>query len=76
MNDKWIDEHFYNAGYDSFTHHRKPGMVSPGEEYQMPRDKAKTDSVHWWLITDKWKHKIDTNEYKPLRRNKINNVAL
>lgn len=74
VSDKWVDAHFYNAGFDSFTFHRNPGMVSPGEEYQMPRDKEKTDSVHWFLILDKWKHKIDTNEYKPLQRNKMNNL--
>lgn len=65
INDEWINSHFYNAGFDNFTHHKVYGMVSPGEEYQMPRDKEKTDSVHWHLIMDKWKHKIDTNEYKP-----------
>ncbi len=70
VNDKWVDEHFYNAGFDNFTHHKVYGLVSPGEEYQMPRDKEKTDSVHWHLIIDKWKHKIDTNEYKPLRKTK------
>lgn len=28
--------------------------------------RAAYDSVHWKIILDKWKHKIDTNEYKPL----------
>lgn len=65
VDDKWVEEHFYNAGFDTFNHHKIYGMVSPGEEYQMPRDKEKTDSVHWHLILDKWNHKIDTNEYKP-----------
>lgn len=26
------------------------------------------DSVHWFKILDKWNHKIDTNEYKPLKK--------
>jgi hypothetical protein len=72
INDKWIDDHFYNAGFDNFNYHKNPGMVSEGEEYQLPRDKEKTDSVHWYLIIHKWTEKIDTNEYKPLRKNKLN----
>lgn len=40
------------------------------------KTKEQYDSTHWYIIIDKWKYKIDTNEYKPLRRNKINNVAL
>ena len=31
-------------------------------------DPAKYDSVHWFYIMDKWKHKIDTNEYKPIKK--------
>jgi hypothetical protein len=31
---------------------------------------AEYDSVHWVMITRKWKEKIDTNEYKPLRKYK------
>ncbi|TAL62217.1 MAG: hypothetical protein EPN85_03200 [Bacteroidetes bacterium] len=27
------------------------------------------DKVHWMLIMRKWKEKIDTNEYKPLKKN-------
>ncbi|MEO9218217.1 MAG: hypothetical protein ABI315_06525 [Bacteroidia bacterium] len=30
--------------------------------------KVEYDSVHWNLILEKWKVKIDTNEYKPFRR--------
>lgn len=33
--------------------------------------RAAYDSVHWKIILDKWKHKIDTNEYKPLHKSKI-----
>jgi len=40
------------------------------------KDTAKYDSVHWFYITDKWKHKIDTNEYKPLRKNKNSEAVL
>jgi len=40
------------------------------------KDSAKYDSVHWFYITDKWKHKIDTNQYKPLRKNKNSDVVL
>lgn len=72
VNDKWIDEHFYNNGFYTFGYHKNPGMISEGEEYQMPRDKAKFDSVHWYYILHKWTEKIDTNEYKPLRKNKVN----
>jgi hypothetical protein len=31
-------------------------------------NRAQYDSVHWSLIMRKWKEKIDTNEYKPLRK--------
>lgn len=31
-------------------------------------NRAAYDSVHWKIILDKWKHKIDTNEYKPLQK--------
>jgi len=58
VDDKWVDEHFYNLGWGRF------------------KDTAKYDSVHWFYITDKWKHKIDTNQYKPLRKNKNSDVAL
>lgn len=64
VSDKWVDKHFYNNGFYTFGKHRNPGMISDGEEYQMPRDKEKFDSVHWHFILDKWKHKIDTAEYK------------
>jgi len=40
------------------------------------KDTAKYDSVHWFYITDKWKHKIDTNQYKPLRKNKNSEAGL
>ena len=33
-------------------------------------NRAAYDSVHWALIMRKWKEKIDTNEYKPIKRNK------
>lgn len=32
------------------------------------KTQAQYDSVHWFKIMDKWKHKIDTNQYKPLRK--------
>ncbi len=40
------------------------------------KTQAQYDSTHWFKITDKWKHKIDTNEYKPLRKNKNSEVVL
>jgi hypothetical protein len=55
VNDKWIDAHFYDNGY-----------ALPG--WDEIKDKAKYDSVHWYIILHKWKEKIDTNEYKPLHR--------
>jgi hypothetical protein len=36
---------------------------------------AQYDSVHWFHIMDKWKHKIDTIEYKPLKK-KGDNLTL
>lgn len=39
-------------------------------------NRAAYDSVHWKIILDKWKHKIDTNEYKPLRKNIVHNSTL
>ena len=33
---------------------------------------AEYDSIHWMLIMRKWKEKIDTNEYKPQKKNKPN----
>ena len=30
--------------------------------------RAQYDSIHWMLITRKWKEKIDTNEYKPVKK--------
>lgn len=68
VDDKWIDAHFYNNGYYFIKNPKISGVVSPGEEFQMPRDKHIADSMHWDHIMDKWKHKIDTNEYKPLKR--------
>lgn len=68
VNDKWVDAHFYNNGYYFIKNPKISGVVSPGEEFQMPRDKHIADSMHWDHIMDKWKHKIDTNEYKPLKR--------
>ena len=35
-------------------------------------NRASYDSIHWMLIQRKWKEKIDTNEYKPLRKNNAN----
>lgn len=34
------------------------------------KTKVEYDSIHWMLIMTKWKEKIDTNEYKPLKNNK------
>ncbi len=39
------------------------------------RTQAQYDSTHWYKIIHKWSEKIDTNEFKPLRK-KINNPAL
>jgi hypothetical protein len=64
VNDEWVDAHFYNNGLYTFGKHKTPGMVLPGEEFQMPRDKAKFDSVHWALIIGKWKKRIDTTTFK------------
>lgn len=52
---------------DSFFYNNGYGKYSTSAQY---------DSVHWRIIMDKWKHKIDTNEYKPLQRKqfKKNNV--
>jgi hypothetical protein len=55
VNDKWIDAHFYNNGFAL-------------KGWDIIKDKAKYDSVHWYDILDKWKKRIDTNEYKPFRR--------
>ena len=30
--------------------------------------RAQYDSIHWMLIMRKWKEKIDTNEYKPVKK--------
>ena len=38
--------------------------------YGVYNTRAAYDSIHWMLIMRKWKEKIDTNEYKPVRRNK------
>ncbi|MCC6690388.1 MAG: hypothetical protein IT235_02535 [Bacteroidia bacterium] len=76
VSDEWVDAHFYNAGFYAYPHPKSPGMVSAGEEFRMPEHKNFVDSVHWFKILDKWKHKIDTNEYKPLRRKKENTPAL
>jgi hypothetical protein len=64
VNDEWVNSHFYNNGFYSFGKHREKGVVYPDEYFEMPRDKAKFDSVHWSLILDKWNHKIDTTEIK------------
>ena len=34
------------------------------------KTQAQYDSTHWDKIMRKWKEKIDTNEYKPVKRNK------
>ena len=36
------------------------------------RTKEQKDSIHWTLIRGQWKYRIDTNEYKPLRKHKYN----
>ncbi len=36
--------------------------------YDPTYTKEQSDSLHWHLIMDKWNHKIDTNEYKPLKK--------
>jgi hypothetical protein len=50
VNDKWVDDHFYQNGFGNY------------------KSKAEYDSVHWMMILQKWKYRIDTNEYKPLHR--------
>jgi hypothetical protein len=37
-------------------------------------NRAAYDSVHWTPIMKKWKEKIDTNEYKPLKKKTENSV--
>ncbi|MDO9000357.1 hypothetical protein [Sediminibacterium sp.] len=69
VNDAWVDSYFYNNAYYSFGKHRVKGVVYPDEYFKMPRDKSKFDSVHWSIITSKWKHKFDTAEYKKQNKN-------
>lgn len=64
VNDAWVDSHFYNNGYYTFGKKGEHGFAVKNNEFQMPRDKAKFDSVHWQIILDKWKHKIDTSEFR------------
>ncbi|MES2837522.1 MAG: hypothetical protein V4667_08365 [Bacteroidota bacterium] len=60
IDDKWVDRHFYNNGFAQ-------------RGWDEIKDRPKYDSVHWFYIMDKWKHKIDTNEYKPLQRKQQKN---
>ncbi|MES2837520.1 MAG: hypothetical protein V4667_08355 [Bacteroidota bacterium] len=61
INDKWVDDYFYNNGFAQ-------------RGWSEIKDRPKYDSVHWFYIMDKWKHKIDTNEYKPLQRKQFKKV--
>lgn len=36
--------------------------------YGLNLSRAQYDSIHWMLIMRKWTEKIDTNEYKPLKK--------
>lgn len=68
VSDEWVDAHFYCNGFYSFGKHKTPGMIMKGEEYQMPRDKARFDSVHWVHILAKWQKRFDTTGLRPLKQ--------
>lgn len=48
VNEYWMNELFYNNGFGRST-------------WSFPKYKNQYDSVRWFYITDKWKHKLDTH---------------